>query len=389
MRRLSVAALGVAVLFGMLLYSLPADASTPSHQRSGNHVTRHRKHRPARNCDGLGHLATRGPHALTDDHNPQSPLVRGIRSLICSAGDGSTIDIKQYFVLVGSAESIQGITHALWLMHHYHHVRVNIAVGRNYYTPPRWRLFRTRYRFAHLSWCWHGCLSTHYTGVSHGKWIAVSRLKASLGGGTAVLSTSTNLSTQQFGVGQSGILIVRNAAVYQAFNKQFQQYVACYEKRACDRLPRTATWYGSHDVHVYFTPAQNDPIIDMFNGLNCTHGGTVSIMSLGISQPAFIRAMQRMKTAGCAVRALIYHAVTAPKLGNMARCVKRQHDKAVIIDVGRRHLVIEGSLDFNAGGAHNSDNQMVRTDSQRVVRAYHHYFAQQKRRSQTCQVPPA
>jgi hypothetical protein len=323
---------------------------------------------------------------LTAGNGARSSLANGITRMICSAADGATIDIKSYFVIPSSGLFMRRLHDDLYLMRRYHHVRVNIFVGRNFYSKRGWSRFRQTFAFAHIGWCQRSCHTNEAATCTHSKWITVSRLAARVGGGPAVLSTSANLSTQQFGAGQSGILTIRNQPLFRAFVSEWSNYQRCYLYHQCALGHRVARWQGSKDVQVYFAPVVDNPIIKILDALPCTSGSTVSLMSMGVVHTTFIKALETLTGKGCRLRTLLspHHAVGVRALAGSTRCVPEQHDKAVIIDADGQHIVIAGSLDFNTHAEHRNDNQMIRTGVRSVWNAYQSYFNRDWHRSVSC-----
>jgi hypothetical protein len=323
---------------------------------------------------------------LTASTGATSPLANGITRLICSAADGATIDIKSMFVFAGTSHFMHRLANDVQLMHTYYHVRVNMFIDRSVYSHSQWSAFRQMFPSARVEWCVGSCHSHEHGAYTHSKWITVSRLAAGLGGGPAVLSTSANLSTQQFGAGQSGILAVSNEPLYRAFVSEWSSYQRCFRYHHCAGAQRVGHWRGSKGVQVYFTPVSGNPIIHILANLQCTKGSTVSLMSMGILQPRFIKEIQSLTANGCRVRTLLNprHATHTTLLSGTTRCQPLQHDKVVIIDAGGTRMVIAGSLDFNARAEYVNDNQMVRTDDQLVWNGYLAYFTQAWQRASSC-----
>ena len=323
---------------------------------------------------------------LTAGGGARSSLANGITRVICSAADRATIDIKSMFVLAGRSHFMHRLWNDLLLMHRYHHVRVNMLVDRSVYSRWQWSDFRRMFPFAHIGWCARSCHSHQRGAYTHSKWITVSKLAARIGGGTAVLSTSANLSTQQFIAGQSGILVVRNLPLYRAFRAEWFNYVRCHRKHHCALGHRLGRWHGANGVDVYFSPVVNNPIVRVLAKLRCTPHSTVSIMSMGILQPKFIKVLKRLNAHGCAIHTLLNprHSGHVRTLAGRTKCEPLQHDKAVIINADGKRVVIAGSLDFNARAEHLNDNQMIRTTSRSVWTGYQAYFNRGWNRSHSC-----
>jgi hypothetical protein len=323
---------------------------------------------------------------LTASTGGTSPLANGITRLICSAADGATIDIKSMFVLAGKSHFMHRLANDLQLMHTYHHVRVNMFVDRSVYSPLQWSAFRAMFPFARVGWCLRSCHAQVVGAYSHSKWITVSRLAASLGGGPAVLSTSANLSTQQFSAGQSGILTTGNWPLYRAFVSEWVGYQRCHLADQCTGAQRVGRWRGSKGVQVYFSPASNNPIVHILAALQCTTGSSVSIMSMGILQPKFIKVIEALTAKGCRVRILLNSRIASntKALSGATRCRPLQHDKVVLVNADGRRAVIAGSLDFNARAEYVNDNQMVRTRDPSVWSGYQAYFTDAWQQAGSC-----
>ncbi len=155
-------------------------------------------------CLGLRGVNTT-PQAWLDDHSERSTLVRQLSRLFCSAANHSTIDIKTWFFLVDDPV-MRRFANQLRVMHHYHHVRVNIMLGREIYRRNHWswNAMKRALTFAHLIACYRECGTNAPGTVPHGKWVTVSRLRR---GGPGVISLSTNWAGEQFRSAQSGIFV--------------------------------------------------------------------------------------------------------------------------------------------------------------------------------------
>lgn len=372
--------------------SEPADNPTDTPPKQASRPPRHHRrahrylHHDVPRCRYLQH-AQPGARMLTASTGGTSPLANGITRLICSAADGATIDIKSMFVLAGKSHFMHRLANDLQLMHTYYHVRVNMFVDRSVYSPLQWSAFRAMFPFARVGWCVRSCHSQVVGAYSHSKWITVSQLAASLGGGPAVMSTSANLSTQQFSASQSGILTTGNEPLYRAFVSEWDGYQRCRLHKPCAGTQRVAQWRGSNGVEVYFSPASNNPIVHILSQLECTAGSSVSLMSMGIQQPKFVKGIATLLAKGCRVRILLNPRIATQikaLSGATTRCQPLQHDKVVLINAGGKRLVVAGSLDFNARAEYVNDNQMIRTDDPSVWSGYQAYFDQAWQRAGSC-----
>ena len=92
-------------------------------------ASHHRAHHVRHSCQGFANPV---PHVAVwkSYRSENSPLPRNIGKLICSVADGATIDIKSWFFKINDAFT-RSLVARLALMHRYHHVRVDVFVGRN------------------------------------------------------------------------------------------------------------------------------------------------------------------------------------------------------------------------------------------------------------------
>lgn len=371
--RAKILSLIIAVMVGVLA-GIAAPAQAAPAQSQMQHAAR-----PAHSCAGIGRMGS-GPHMWQDEHGgANSQLARGMAALICSAGDGATIDIKSWFVTVGGAAMARIVT-SLRLMHRYHRVRINVFVARSWYTSSQWHAFRSAFFFARVGSCARACMSGVTRSISHSKWITVSRLRSRNGGGSAVLSTSANPSNEQFSSGQSGIVVLRARSVYSAFIRQWNAYNRCASGRGCNHRVRAGRWYGYRDTHVWFEPSTIDPTIVALSHLDCRRGGAVDVMSLYLYRIQVIHQLTRLRRSGCTVHVLLEHSKSPSGLAMSLRprC-EFNHDKLVIISVGRVRMVIAGSQDQTPNEVLIDDNQMVKTTNRSVFRRYVAYFNHQYR----------
>ncbi len=326
-------------------------------------------------CPGIG-VPSNGPRMLQDEHGgAESELARGINALICSAADGATIDIKSWFMTAPGA-AMGRMVAALRLMHSHHHVRVNVVVGKSWYSSQKWQLFRRAFSFATVWSCARACMSGLPGSIDHSKWITVSRLRSRNGGGTAVLSTSLNPTAEQFSSGQSGIAIFRDPTVYGPFLQEWNAYVRCAVGRGCTHAIPTGRWQGRYRTQVWFEPSRLDPTHEALKTLSCRRGGRIGVMSLYLYRRPVLDDLLRLRGQGCSVDVLLEHwdsTQPAPWKQLHPRCAFN-HDKMVLIDVGSTHQVIAGSQDQLSTELLHDDNQMVRTTSSTVVRRYRQYF---------------
>jgi hypothetical protein len=371
-RPLAVVVTCAALLLAGLLAASPASA------------------KPVPRCTPLTRYAP-GAHAWFDDHDVRSQLVVGIDRLVCSAADGATIDLKSWFVFV-DGPAVRHLVADLALMHRYHRVRVNVLVGRSGYQRPggaaKWQAFRRAFAFAHVASCLYSCRSTTVGAVEHGKWVAVSRLRQ---GGSAVLSTSTNFSTQQYGAVETGILVVGNPALYAAFRTRFASLQSCSadpSSAACGRADAdhqpAARWFGAQGVDVYFAPTSTDPVAETLSGVTCTPTDPhrlVLLASLYLSRRAVTLELARLRDEGCTVRVLLEHPPNKLVATLAPRCAV-SHDKTVLVDTTATKLVVSGSDNFRP--LNSSGQQMVRTRTPAVLAAYERFYAKSWLRAKAC-----
>lgn len=343
-------------------------------------------------CRDLGRVPT-GTQAWIGDHSERSQLVTNADRLVCSAADYSTIDLKSWFIVVDGT-AMRHFVYDLALMHRYHHVTVNVHVGRNAYVRVYhyhdWVTFRRAFAFAHVYWCANSCLSTDTPGSSHAKWIRVSHLRQ---GGNAVLSTSMNFATQQFRTGQTGLFIARNPNVSAAFAHRFATYVTCARaptSAACGARSRAtqprARGYGAHGTYVYFTPVSDDPIATELRRVTCTPASThhlIVLASLRFSRQAVLDQLTRLRSTGCTIRILVEHAPSSVVEPLHPRCAIN-HDKTLIIDTARTRVVYSGAEDFVGVSLQVSDNQTVGTGSPGARYAYERYYSSMWARGRSC-----
>ena len=112
-------------------------------------------------------------------------------------------------------------------MHRYHHVSVVILVGRNGYPAAAERAgtpFVKRFRaFATIRSCARRCTLPNTGGISHSKFVTVSKMRS---GGAGVLSTSANFTDQQFATVEHGIFVAGDTGLYNAFHARFAAMAA-------------------------------------------------------------------------------------------------------------------------------------------------------------------
>ena len=91
-------------------------------------------------------------------------------------------------------------------------------------------------------------------------------------------------------------------------------------------LFRTWTDVG-HNVSAYFSPATNNPIADELNAVDCSRGGHVDVVSLGVVGGAVPHALAHLQSAGCTVRMVTEHPSDRVPGAQMACSLL--HDKSV------------------------------------------------------------
>jgi hypothetical protein len=334
-----------------------------------------------------------GPHAWFDKGDVKSQLVVGIDRLVCSAADGATIDLKSWFINV-DGPAVRHLVADLALMHRYHRVRVNVLVGRSgyggVYGPARWRTFLRAFSFAHVGSCYYSCRSTTRGSVEHGKWVAVSKLRQ---GVPAVLSTSANISTQQYSTVETGILVVGNRPLYSAFRARFASLQACavsLSSSACGRRDTAhqpaARWYGERGTYVYFAPASTDPVTNALRNVTCRRTDThrlVVLASLFLTRSGVVAQVARLRREGCIVRVVLEHVPSALAETLDPRCLYN-HDKTLLVHTAKSHWVISGSENFAPGSLHSSGQQMVLSTLTYVVAGYERFYATLWPHAKTC-----
>lgn len=359
----------------------------------------------ARRCAPLKHQA--GQHAWFDVAKINSPLARRWESAICSAANGSTINLVMWFIGVNGADSLRLIAD-LKRMHDRHDVRVNIIVGRSEYQPGPTYIAGLSYpalrakvsSFAHLRSCFYGCRSSLQLAIVHSKFMTISRTKD---GFPAVLESSANWSAEQWEqTRQSGIYFGNDIPLYQAFKERFQSLMAC-AKGSCKSDTNDPVrnsnriWYDkdgliwrgeSQGAAVYFDPLPPayDPVATELKSLHCHGSGTVDVMTLWLTRGTLIQQLRRLRREGCTLRILVEHPRGTPKqVANLGeRCVGLSHDKMVAVNTGRQKLVIGGSEDWSAQSSWTHDQQVVQVTKPAIYHAYHEYYVRAAAGSVSC-----
>jgi hypothetical protein len=366
-----------AVLLGAGPFATSAQAQAPASHRVA--VAHSRAQSPG--CVGLTRVPS-SPVAWVDNHDERSPLVRNIARLICSAADHSTIDIKSWFI-TDDDPTVDALVTDLRMMHAQRDVRVNLLVGRDVYRTNHWSwaAFTRAFSFAHVSACLRECGNNSPGTVPHGKWMTVSALR---GGGPAVLSTSTNWSHEQFRSAQSGILIAGDTRIYRSFIARWKSFQPCLDGAACT-VTSNARWVnGGHRTSVYFAPIADDLTADTLSGVDCSNGGSISVLSLFLHRHPVEKQLLRLQSEGCHIRIVLEHAPPARISGEFPVRCEHQHDKAMVIDVPHQRLVIAGSEALTTHALTVNENQTLRTSVPSVVSTYRRYLDAQWREGGTC-----
>lgn len=346
----------------------------------------HHRHRPVPVCASYHNLRT-GTHALTDNQaGSHSTLFVAMRKLVCSAAKGATVDIKTWFAEnTRNPGTVTTLLRDIRLMHRYHHVHFRLLLGlsawtrggANGYYGYRQTVHDFRAVGVRVYTCRTACATTATLGSEHGKWFYVNHLSRRAGGGTAVLSDSSNLSIEQIdGQRQTGMLIVRNRPLSAAFASTYAHYLQCALRRACVKYAvgaaPTVHWSGQGSTYAYFTPTNSDPAAYALKHTECTGRKLIVVASLTVSRNAVVRQLARLKAEGCTVRVLAEHSSPAA-VSLHGRCLTN-HDKTMIIDASSR-FVLSGAEDFVHWALHGSDNQMVRTTDSAAVSTYERFYS--------------
>lgn len=349
-RRRTLTAVVAGLVAGAAAMSLAAPAGATAHVPT---------------CTGIGRFT--GQY-VWENTATQHELARGIDSLICSAADGATIDLKSWF-LVDDDPLVHGMVSRLRLMQHYHHVHVNVLVG---YSPrhPYSSVKKTFY-FAHVAICRYACLNPRSPAVSHSKWITVSRLRST--GATALLSTSTNWSHGQFTLSESGLLVVGDRSLYNAFVTRWNSSSRCASVRCT--TPQSASWLGSGAVRVMFFPVgTGDAIAGELSRAACRSGGSLRLSSLFLSRPAVVVQLEQARARGCVVRVVLGVEPTAATSRALTPHVGHIHDKMLLITTPHVNEVISGSANFTGSGLRTNDEQLTRSSGSQVRNKYRSFF---------------
>jgi hypothetical protein len=351
-----------------------------------------------------------GQHAWFDVATVDSQLARNWESVICSAADGSTINLAIWFIGLNGSDTLRLIAD-LKRMHDRHDVHVNIIVGKSEYEPGpayisglSFPALTAALSFAHLMSCFYGCRSPLKTAILHSKFMTVSRTRD---GFPAVLESSANWDAEQWEqTRQSGIYFGNDRQIYRAFEQRFRSLAAC-AKGSCrddkDDPVRNShrVWYdkdgliwrgASHGAAVYFDPLPptDDPVTTVLKSLRCHGSGSIDVMTLWLTRAKLIRQLRRLRREGCTLRILVEHPRGTPSqatnLGE--RCVGLSHDKLIAVNTGKRKLVIQGSEDWTTQSGWTHDQQVVQVSRPAVYRAYHAYYKRAAAGSVLCQRPP-
>jgi hypothetical protein len=352
-----------------------------------------------------------GQHAWFDVATPGSQLARKWEHAICTAANGSTIDLAIWFIGVNGRDTLRLIDD-LKRMNRFHDVRVNVIVGKSSYEPGPAYIHGLDYlqllsalSFAHVMSCYYGCRSSRRNAIAHSKFMTISRTQ---GGYPAVLESSANWDAEQFEqTRQSGIYFGDDVPLYRAFVTRFRSMAACARGScASDRADpvrlRHGVWYDAdgviwrgiaQDAAVYFDPlpARIDPVAKRLSVVRCHGHGVVDVMTLYLTRIAVISQLKRLRREGCSLRILVEHPLgTRYQLRNLGeRCLGLSHDKMIAVHTGKQTLVIAGSEDWATSSALTHDQQVVQDTRPSIYRAYAAYYARAARGSVPCQpLPP-
>jgi hypothetical protein len=388
------ARLAVLAILGLLLSLLPAYGASGSPQ---THPAR------AQRCAPLAHQS--GQHAWFDVATVNSQLARNWERAICSAADGSTINLAQWFIGLDGRDTLRLIAD-LKLMHDKHDVHVNIIVGKSVYLPGPTYVVGLSYpalesalSFAHLMSCHYGCRSSLKSAITHSKFMTISRTRS---GVPAVLESSANWNTEQFEqTRQSGIYFGNDRPLFQAFVQRFKSMAACARGNCradkndpVRRINRIfydkdgIVWRGvAKDAAVYFDPLppEIDPVAERLSTMHCHGKGSVDVMTLWLSRKTVITQLRRLRREGCSLHVLVEHPIgTSWQVSNLGEL---SHDKLIAVNTGRQKLVIAGSEDWSAQSGWTHDQQVVQDTKPSIWRGYAAYYKLAAAGSKPCTRP--
>lgn len=344
--------------------------------------------RPVTTCTPLASPTAEA--VWTDLSTVGSQLAQNTAALICSAADGATIDIKSWFIEPGDSDT-NLILADLAMMHTYHHVTVNVLIGRQIYEDKpglNWDKAAAALRtFATLDTCYRGCVSSSPKAIPHSKWMTVS---ATRWGPSAVLSTSANWTREQWrGTRESGLYLYDDKPLYTALVDHFNAMVAC-GSGSCPTPAIVTGWVPDDQGNsLYFAPQPTDALVDTLSKLTCAPGGEIDGMSLFLYDAALTTQLSRLQSEGCAINLLLEHAPAQSVIDSFAPMCRISHDKGLIIDTGTGVTeAVFGSQDFSVNAAALSDNQMISSTSPTIVAQYQSFFAQASVGSTRCVATP-
>jgi hypothetical protein len=394
--RLAVLALCAALVGGMLP-AYGAGDTTPA-----RHTTR--------SCVPLTHQG--GQHAWFDIQKVHSQLARDWGHAICSAANGSTINLAIWFIGVNGPDTLQ-LINDLKRMHRFHDVHVNVIVGKSIYEPGPAYIRGLSYPgllsalpFAHVMSCYYGCRSSLKSAIAHEKFMTISRTRA---GYPAVVESSANWDTEQFEMTrQSGMYFGDDVPLYRAFAKRFRSLAACARGNcAADKADpvrkRKGVWYdtdhkiwrgAAQDAAVYFDPlpAKDDPVASRLSLIHCHGHGRVDVMTLYLTRVAVIHQLQRLQREGCTLHVLVEHPLgTRYRVKHLGeRCLGLSHDKVIAVRTRTQTLVLAGSEDWATLSALTHDQQVVEDTKPRIYQEYAAYYTKAARGAVPCKaIPPA
>jgi hypothetical protein len=352
-----------------------------------------------------------GQHAWFDVATVNSQLARQWEHAICTAANGSTIDLAIWFIGPNGRDTLTLIDD-LRRMHEFHGVHVNVIVGKSNYEPGPGYIKGFSYpqllsalSFAHVMSCYYGCRSSRRTAIAHSKFMTISRNRA---GFPAVLESSANWDTEQFEqTRQSGIYFGDDVPLYRAFIQRFHSMAACARGNCASDVADPVrkshgVWYDtdhviwrgiSQSAAVYFDPlpAKDDPVATRLSTMRCHGHGVVDVMTLYLTRVAVIRQLKRLRREGCSLRILVEHPLgTRYQVSHLGeRCLGLTHDKVIAVKTGKQTLVIAGSEDWATTSALTHDQQVVEDTRPSIYRAYAAYYQRAARGSVPCRpLPP-
>lgn len=387
-------------LLALLAGVLPAYGSPAAHRTASA---------AAPSCTPLANQS--GQHAWFDVATVNSQLARNWEHAICSAANGSTINLAIWFIGLNGGDTTRLVAD-LRTMHDRHHVRVNLIVGKSVYEPGPAHLAGLSYpallsafSFAHVTSCYYGCRSSLKGAIAHSKFMTISDTRD---GHPAVFESSANWDTEQFErTRQSGIYFGDDVPLYRAFAQRFRSMAACAsgscKSDTADPVRKKhGVWYdtdgktwrgGAQDAAVYFDPLppKNDPVASRLSRVTCHGHGIIDVMTLYLTRVAVITQLKRLHREGCSLHILVEHPLgTRYQVKHLGeRCVGLSHDKVIAVKTGKQTLVIAGSEDWATQSGLTHDQQVVQDSRPSIYLAYAAYYKRAAAGSVACKpLPP-